>query len=371
MSLKDIELKTHYETGTDDLIRDFYVPTLQRATRYDRFASYFTSVSLAAIGDGLIEFVENDGNIRLIVNTALDEEDIAVLEGEREAPTDSLRDIFDPSRADGNVEEVRWKVLAWLLDNDRLEIKVGTTPPGQSGIFHPKLGILRDEDENIVTFEGSNNETFGGLIGNFERFKVHASWKDGHREHIDGDIDSFETIWKGDHVFVETYDLPDALEQDIIDEAPEDKEELIREAERVLPERIREIATAGQSDGVTERDYAGVVNYAGKAVGGTHVAETASTVSPWPHQRIVSDTLYSAYPKGFLLCDEVGLGKTIETGLTVSRLVHTEEIQNCLILAPANLTTQWQEELWEKFNLNTYLYDKSTSGYVFTDALRA
>lgn len=367
MTLQDLNLKTTYETGVDDLIENFYVPVLSEATRYDRFASYFTSVSLAAIGVGLIEFVENDGLIRIAVNTALDDEDIEVLKGERDAPTEPLREIFDPTRADNDVEEIRWKVLAWLLDNDRLEIRVCDTPQGQPGIFHPKLGILHDDDGNTVTFEGSNNETFGGLVGNFERFKVHSSWKPGHDEYIQGDIDSFETIWNGDHAFVETHDLPEALEAGIIEVAPEDKQELIREAERVLPERIKDTFKHREYTELTEHDTAEILNYAGKAVGGTHVAETASTVEPWPHQRIVSDTLYTTYPKGFLLCDEVGLGKTIEAGLTVSRLIHTEEIQSCLILAPSNLTKQWQEELFEKFNLNTYLYDRSGSEYVFTD----
>lgn len=368
MSLREVELKTHYETGQDDLIEDFYVPVLGEATQYDRFASYFTSVSLAAIAVGLIEFVENDGTIRIAVNTALDDEDIEVLKGEREAPTESLRDIFDPTRADNDVEEIRWKVLAWLLDNDRLDIKVCDTPAGEPGIFHPKLGILRDDDGNTVTFEGSNNETFGGLVGNYERFKVHSSWNEGHEEYIQGDIDSFDTIWNGSHDFVDTHELPEALERGIIEEAPEDKQELIREAERVLPERLEQSFEGSQCDELYEHEAAEILQHAGRTVGGTHIAETASTVTAWPHQRIVSDTLYSTYPKGFLLCDEVGLGKTIEGGLTISRLVHTGEIQNGLILAPANLTKQWQEELFEKFNLNTYLYDKSGGEYVFTDA---
>lgn len=369
MSLRDVELKTHYESGIDDLIDDFYVPVLSEATQYDRFASYFTSVSLAALAIGLIEFVENEGQIRIAVNTALDEEDLKVLRGEREAPTESLRDIFGPDQAESEVEEIRWKVLAWLLANDRLEVKVCDTPDELLGIFHSKLGILQDEDENIVTFEGSNNETFGGLIGNYERFKTHCSWKPGQGEYVDGDVETFDNVWNARHDFVETYDVPEAIERGIVEEAPEDKQELIDAAERVLPERIKDTFKPRDSDKLTEHDTAEILNYAGKAVGGTHVAETASTVEPWPHQRIVSDTLYTTYPKGFLLCDEVGLGKTIEAGLTLSRLIHTDEIQSCLILAPSNLTTQWQEELFEKFNLNTYLYDRSANDYVFTDAL--
>ena len=46
-----------------------------------------------------------------------------------------------------------------------------------------------------------------------------------------------------------------------------------------------------------------------------------STVRPWPHQTRVSDTIVERFPERFMLCDEVGLGKTIEAGLAIRQLV--------------------------------------------------
>jgi Superfamily II DNA/RNA helicases, SNF2 family len=106
---------------------------------------------------------------------------------------------------------------------------------------------------------------------------------------------------------------------------------------------------------------------AGRRIGGTHLAEGISPLTPWVHQRIVADTLTAMYPRGFLLCDEVGLGKTIEAGLTVARLIHTGEVDSCLILTPANLMTQWQEELLEKFNLQTHRFERGPPETVFVD----
>jgi hypothetical protein len=98
-----------------------------------------------------------------------------------------------------------------------------------------------------------------------------------------------------------------------------------------------------------------------QAPGGLQLAEEASTIDPWPHQRVVSDTAVNTYPNSFLLCDEVGLGKTIEVGLTLSRLGLTGELENSLVLAPASLVVQWQEELWEKFNINAYRYERGSN----------
>jgi len=42
--------------------------------------------------------------------------------------------------------------------------------------------------------------------------------------------------------------------------------------------------------------------------------------TPMQHQKIISYEIYKNYPRGFILCDEVGLGKTIEAGLAVKWL---------------------------------------------------
>nr|WP_275888417.1 helicase-related protein [Desulfobulbus alkaliphilus] len=78
--------------------------------------------------------------------------------------------------------------------------------------------------------------------------------------------------------------------------------------------------------------------------------ETAP-VSPWPHQEVVARRLIESWPYSFLLCDEVGLGKTIEAGLAIRSLVLSGLARRVLITAPASLTIQWQREMATKFLL--------------------
>jgi SNF2 family DNA or RNA helicase len=56
--------------------------------------------------------------------------------------------------------------------------------------------------------------------------------------------------------------------------------------------------------------------------------------------------LPSTSPRSFLIADEVGLGKTIETGLILSYLLASEKVKRVLILAPASVQPQWQDELY-------------------------
>jgi hypothetical protein len=62
---------------------------------------------------------------------------------------------------------------------------------------------------------------------------------------------------------------------------------------------------------------------------------------------------------GLLLADDVGLGKTVEAGLILSELILQRRIQRVLILTPASLRQQWQQELYQKFALNFDIVDRS------------
>jgi SNF2 family DNA or RNA helicase len=52
-----------------------------------------------------------------------------------------------------------------------------------------------------------------------------------------------------------------------------------------------------------------------------------------------------------LLCDEVGLGKTIEAGMLIKEYLMRGMIKNVLILTPAPLVSQWKEEMLSKFHI--------------------
>jgi SNF2 family DNA or RNA helicase len=52
-----------------------------------------------------------------------------------------------------------------------------------------------------------------------------------------------------------------------------------------------------------------------------------------------------------LLCDEVGLGKTIEAGMVIKEYLMRDMARNILILTPSSLVSQWKEEMESKFGI--------------------
>src|ERR1022692_3071663 len=68
-----------------------------------------------------------------------------------------------------------------------------------------------------------------------------------------------------------------------------------------------------------------------------------------PHQiEAALFAIQSPLSKGAVLADEVGLGKTIEAGLVISQR-WAERRRKILLILPATLRKQWQQELLEKF----------------------
>lgn len=77
-----------------------------------------------------------------------------------------------------------------------------------------------------------------------------------------------------------------------------------------------------------------------------------------PHQ--IDAALFafrSPLSRGAILADEVGLGKTIEAGIVLAQK-WAERKRAILVITPASLRTQWQQELWEKFALPSVILDK-------------
>ncbi|MGP9686984.1 RNA polymerase-associated protein RapA [Halomonas sp. AOP25-F1-15] len=80
-----------------------------------------------------------------------------------------------------------------------------------------------------------------------------------------------------------------------------------------------------------------------------------------PHQLYIADEVAHRHAPRVLLADEVGLGKTIEAGLILHRLLLNGRVERALILVPDSLTHQWLVELLRRFSLKVSLLDEIQS----------
>ncbi len=81
-------------------------------------------------------------------------------------------------------------------------------------------------------------------------------------------------------------------------------------------------------------------------------ALTSAKIDLLPHQVVLTHRIATSSPRRFLIADEVGLGKTIETALILRELASRGELNRALMVVPAGLVNNWHRELNEVFNLN-------------------
>ena len=82
-------------------------------------------------------------------------------------------------------------------------------------------------------------------------------------------------------------------------------------------------------------------------------ATETSLIDPLPHQRIaVYEQMLEQTPLRFLLADDAGAGKTIMTGLYVREMLSRRLIRRILIVPPAGLVGNWEQEMRKLFRLS-------------------
>jgi superfamily II DNA or RNA helicase len=79
-------------------------------------------------------------------------------------------------------------------------------------------------------------------------------------------------------------------------------------------------------------------------------------VDPLPHQIQLVHRILSSGNFNWLIADDVGLGKTIEVGLLLAALKRMGRARRVLVVAPAGLVRQWQDELKFKFGEDYLIY---------------
>ena len=229
MSFQEIksEIKPRYNSANSDIVNDFYNKVLSQAIRYDRISGFFSSTSLAVAARGIDKFIKNNGHMRLLCGTQLKEEDIESIKN-----SDDLKDLIDKkflkdyNSIEDELIKNHVKALGWMIANDFLEIKIGVikNEDGTYGnMLHSKIGIMYDEDNDTILFDGSVNETAYGWKYNIESLKVFFSWI--NPEYMEDDKIDFENFWTGKDHSLEVFDVPEASKNMLIEIAPKSEKE--------------------------------------------------------------------------------------------------------------------------------------------------
>lgn len=215
MSFKELSIKKEYRSLLNSVVNEFYIPILNEAIAYKRAVGFFSSSALIEISKGICGLIRNDGKIYLIASPKLSVEDISAIEDgfeRRYAILEDclLRELLLPIN---KFEEERLNLLSNLIASGRLEIKIAFLEDNNHiGMFHEKMGLMYDKENNIIAFTGSMNESANAFSHNYESIDVFSSWTD-EEERVLTKQAAFNAMWGDYEPHIKVMDFPKISEE--------------------------------------------------------------------------------------------------------------------------------------------------------------
>lgn len=215
MSLCDYNLKCEYRSLLDNIVQDFYIPLLNEAVSYKRAVGFFSSTALAELTKGIAGLIQNNGKIMIVASPYLSDEDRKVIQegyGKRETVIKNclFRSLLEPI---DEYEEERLNLLANLIVMGVLDIKIAFLEVDNAiGMYHEKMGIISDSNNNVVAFTGSMNESATAFLHNYESIDVFCSWTIDS-ERVLCKQAAFDALWNDYEPNIKTIIFPEIAEE--------------------------------------------------------------------------------------------------------------------------------------------------------------
>jgi DNA phosphorothioation system restriction enzyme len=221
INLARLELDFEYRTGEGDALNDFYIPCLQNSVLYRRAVGFFTSDSIQLAAQGIEALIANEGHMQLVASPRMAPEDIEAIragyKSREQVASDALqREIPEfPSE-----HATSWSCLAWMVQNRLLEIQILLPKQYAWALYHEKLGVFSDKNDNHVAFSGSANETAGGLMFNFEAIDVFRSWIHSEEPRVRRKLLNFQRLWSNQTDALTAIPFPEACARKLLVHVP-------------------------------------------------------------------------------------------------------------------------------------------------------
>lgn len=238
MGYSDLQILRSYKTNKNDIVKEFYIPSLTTSVLYKRAVGFFSSTALIELSKGIAGLIKKKGKIKFIVSPLLSEDDIEAIKrgyDERKIIEQSLlREIYEPTN-DSDKERLNW--LSFLIANNYLEIKVAfTSPHKKTGMYHEKIGIIYDENQNRIAFTGSMNETINAFHNNYESIVVFNSLVKEDQQRVNDLESDFDSLWAGREENIKVVDFPQIVIEKLVSYRKDSIDLTLDEIELVSPE---------------------------------------------------------------------------------------------------------------------------------------
>ena len=208
MSLKGINLKEEYRSDRDDIVAEFFFPCLSKCTEYDRCVDFLSIQTLATIAMAFDNFAAGKAKLRMVTGHRFKTTDLNLL-------AKLFSEKYTKSFNGKLIRDTKIQKLQNIVNNGQIELKIAIPNSEQvADSFSERIGIFKDEQNQIVAFTGTSKESFSTQTRDFESVDVFTSWNDKSR--VERKMKDFEDLWENKTNHVEIYDFMHAEKNNLL-----------------------------------------------------------------------------------------------------------------------------------------------------------
>lgn len=199
MSLKEINLKEEYRSDRDDIVAEFFFPCLSNCTEYNRCVDFLSIQTLATIAMAFDNFSEGHAKLRMVTGHRFKTTDLNLF-------AKLFSEKYTKSFQGKLIKDNKIQKLQNIVNNGQIELKIAIPNSEQvADSFSERIGIFKDNHNQVVAFTGTSKESFSTQTRDFESVDVFTSWNDKSR--IERKVKDFEDLWDNKTNHVEVYDF--------------------------------------------------------------------------------------------------------------------------------------------------------------------
>lgn len=208
MSLREIELQEEYRSDRNDIASEFFFPCLSNCIEYDRCVDFLSIQTLATISMAFDNFVIGKAKLRIVTGHRFRAADLNLF-------TKIFDEKYTKSFEGKQIKNTKIEKIAEFFDSGQIELKIAIPNSEQvANSFSERIGIFRDEHDQIVAFTGTSSESFSTQTTDFESVDVFTSWNDKSR--VERKVKDFEDLWENKTKYVQVYDFMYAIKNNLL-----------------------------------------------------------------------------------------------------------------------------------------------------------
>ncbi len=208
MSLREIELKEEYRSDSDDIVTEFFFPCLGNCIEYDRCVDFLSIETLATISMAFENFSDGKAKLRMVTGHRFRTSDLNLF-------TKLFSEKVTMSLEGKLIKDSKITKLQKIVNNGQIELKIAIPNSEQiADSFSERIGIFRDEHDQVFAFTGTSKESFSTQTRDFESVDVFTSWNDKSR--VERKMKDFEDLWDNKTKYVQVYDFMEAEKDSLL-----------------------------------------------------------------------------------------------------------------------------------------------------------